>query len=163
MSTVLAIDPGPTRSAWLVLAANSDKYDGVTAFATWENAALLDAIRLRKFTADLTHVVIEKVESFGMAVGAEVFETVYWSGRFSEAADFREYIVDRVGRKAVKIHLCGSMRAKDPNIRAELINRYGPGKDVAIGTRASPGPLYGVAGDVWSALAVGVTWADLHA
>ena len=104
----------------------------------------------------LDQIVIEKVESFGMAVGAEVFETVYWSGRFAEAA--YPIPVERIGRKAVKMHLCGSMRAKDANIRQALIDRYG-GPD-AIGKKASPGPLYGISGDVWSALAVAVTYSD---
>ena len=66
--------------------------------------------------------------------------------------------ISRIGRKAVKIHLCGSMRAKDPNIRQALIDRYGGSS--AIGRKATPGPLYGVAGDVWAALAVAVTHAD---
>jgi Holliday junction resolvasome RuvABC endonuclease subunit len=157
---VLAIDPGPTRSAWLVLRAAGDQYDGVTAFATWTNDELLRAIRLREFTSELTHVVLEKVESFGMAVGAEVFETVHWTGRFAEAADFREHEVGRIGRKAVKIHLCGSMRAKDANIRQALIDRFATSSQPAIGVKRRPGPLYGVTGDVWSALAVAVTWAD---
>jgi hypothetical protein len=30
----------------------------------------------------------------------------------------------------------------------------------AIGRKAAPGPLYGISRDVWSALAVAVTYAD---
>jgi hypothetical protein len=158
MSVVQAIDPGPTKSAWLTLV------DGLPAeFGILDNEKLLYQLR-----ADIlggphpNALVIEKIEAFGMAVGSEVFETVFWTGRFAEAClGFRpDRVVDRVGRKAVKIHLCGSMRAKDANIRQALIDRYG-GPD-AIGRKASPGPLYGVAGDVWSALAVAVTWADQH-
>lgn len=152
----LAIDPGPTQSAWVV---HNPFSDGIRSFAIWTNERLLQALRMREFTDELTTVVIEKIEAFGMAVGAEVFETVYWSGRFAEAA--HPLAVDRIGRKAVKIHLCGSMRAKDPNIRQALIDRFG-GPD-AIGKKATPGPLYGIAGDVWSALAVAVTWADQNA
>lgn len=156
MAVVLAIDPGPTRSAWLVL---NPATGGIRMFGIYDNPQLLASLR-DDLSADVSDVVIEKVESFGMAVGAEVFETVFWSGRFAEAAERSRRLVDRIGRKAVKIHLCGSMRAKDPNIRAALIDRFG-GPD-AIGRKASPGPLYGVAGDVWSALAVACTWADLH-
>ena len=92
-----------------------------------------------------------------MAVGAEVLETVFWSGRFAEAVDPTP--VQRLGRKAVKVALCGDARAKDPNVRQALIDRYG-GKERAIGTKAVPGPLHGVAKDVWAALAVGVAWLD---
>lgn len=35
-----------------------------------------------------------------------------------------------------------------------------PGKEKAIGKKATPGPLYGVVGDEWAALAVAVTWWD---
>lgn len=157
MSNVLAIDPGPKQSAWIRLVNGEPR-----EFATWPNEQLLEALRRAdypvSFGADV--LVIEKVEAFGMAVGAEVFETVYWSGQFAEAAARQDIAVDRVGRKAVKIHLCGSMRAKDPNIRAALLDRFGG--SAAKGTKAAPGPLYGFAGDHWSALAVGVTWADLH-
>lgn len=145
---VLAIDPGPTQSAWVLLVDGKPQH-----FATVSNDHMVGF--LKALQPDI-HVVIEKVESFGMAVGAEVFETVFWSGRFAEAA--RHVPVSRIGRKAVKLHLCGSMRAKDPNIRQALIDRYG-GPD-AIGRKAAPGPLYGISGDVWAALAVAVTYSD---
>ena len=148
--SILAIDPGPTRSAVVTYQGP----DAPVVGRMHENDVLLDLLRLREGGVDA--VVIEKVESFGMAVGAQVFETVYWSGRFAEAAD--PLPVHRIGRKAVKLHLCQSMRAKDSNIRQALIDRYGG--SVAIGRKAEPGPLYGIAGDVWSALAVAVTWAD---
>ena len=148
--SILGIDPGPVRSAYVILA------DGVqTRHETVDNQELRGVLA----TSLYIPVVIEKVESFGMAVGAEVFETVFWSGRFAEAAQPRP--VHRIGRREVKLHLCGSSRAKDSNVRQALVDRFG-GKDVAIGRKAAPGPLYGVSGDVWSALAVATTWADLH-
>jgi len=152
MTVRLAIDPGPERSAWLV---HDSADDGVRSFGIWSNDLVVGLLRDHALAADVTSIAIEKVESFGMAVGAEVFETVYWSGRFAEAA--RPLMVERVSRRAVKLHLCGSARAKDPNIRAALLDRYGA---AARGTKAHPGPLYGIANDVWSALAVAVTAAD---
>jgi hypothetical protein len=102
------------------------------------------------------------VASYGMAVGATVFETCVWSGRFIERwLSGRAYRPqpDRIYRKEVKMHLCGSMRAKDANVRQALIDRYG-GKEAAIGKKANPGPLYGMSGDCWSALAVAITAAE---
>lgn len=149
---ILAIDPGPTRSAALV-------YDTSLAtirhHALWTNEELLERIRLH-LGWPVERVVIEKVEGFGMAVGAEVFETVFWSGRFAEAAS--PLRVDRIGRKAVKAQLCGTHRAKDPNVRQALIDRFGG--STAIGRKATPGPLYGIAGDQWAALAVAVAYAE---
>jgi hypothetical protein len=148
---VLAIDPGPVRSAYVIAGLDGVIHESGKP----SNETLLGDFRAGFAPMGCT-LVIEKVESFGMAVGAEVFETVYWSGRFAEAA--HPLPVHRIGRKAVKLHLCQSMRAKDSNIRQALIDRYG-GPD-AIGRKANPGPLYGIAGDQWSALAVAVTFAD---
>jgi len=44
------------------------------------------------------------------------------------------------------------MKAKDANIRQALIDKLGP-----VGTKKSPGPLWGVKSHIWSALAVAVT------
>jgi hypothetical protein len=152
----LAIDPGPERSAWLVMGPSG----GIRSFGIWTNEELLGLLRGELhggLSADVTHIAIEKVESFGMAVGAEVFETVFWSGRLAEAA--RGLQLERVSRRAVKLNLCGSARAKDTNIRQALIDRYGG--PAAIGKKAAPGILFGISKDVWSALAVAVTAADL--
>jgi hypothetical protein len=153
-SRVLAIDPGPTHSAILGLDTTTGRV--LPDFGYMENGDVVDVLR-GLARSDLTGcIVIEKIEGMGMAVGAETFETVYWSGRFAEAA--RPLTVERVTRRAVKLHLCGSMRAKDANVRQALIDRYGGA--TAKGTKKKPGPLYGVSGDVWSALAVAVTYAD---
>jgi hypothetical protein len=100
--------------------------------------------------------VCEMVASYGMPVGREVFDTVFWSGRFCEAADDHALVY----RKDVKMHLCGNMRARDGNIRQALIDRFGPGKDIAIGRKATPGPLYGFKSDMWAALGVWITYHD---
>lgn len=149
---LLAIDPGTRQSAWIALDLNSRRPLG---FGIEPNEELLGRLRRGATAFDL--VVIEKVESFGMAVGAEVFETVFWSGRFAEAV--MPVPFERIGRKAVKLAVCGDPRAKDPNVRQALIDRYG-GDTLAVGRKAAPGPLYGISRDVWAALAVGVAWLD---
>lgn len=163
MSEFIAIDPGPKVSAWLW-------WNGERAvdMAIEDNEQVLR--RLRRPRAP---IVCEMVASYGMAVGKDVFETVYWIGRFCQAAE-----TDRVGgvdhdwsgpghhrvfRKDVKMHLCGSMRAKDANIRQALIDRFpatGGGKTPQIGTKAQPGPLYGMKSHLWAALAVAVYHSD---
>jgi hypothetical protein len=146
VTTVLAIDPGSARSAWL-------QYDGTLPgrFGIATNDVLVRALR----TGGLPDVVvIEKVESYGMAVGAEVFDTVLWAGRFAEAAHRVPVVL--LPRRAVKLALCGDSRAKDANIRQALIDRFGG--SAAVGRKAAPGPLYGISRDVWSALAIAVTY-----
>ena len=145
MTTILAIDPGSSQSAWL-------RFDGRPgAFGITVNDVLVRALR----TGGLPDVVvIEKVESYGMAVGAEVFDTVLWAGRFAEAA--HRVPVVMLPRRAVKLALCGDSRAKDANIRQPLIDSFGG--SAAVGRKAAPGPLYGISRDVWSALAIAVTY-----
>ena len=64
-------------------------------------------------------------------------------------------------RKTVKMHLCSAIVGiNDAVIRQRLIDLFGPGKDVEIGTKKKPGPLYGLHGDEWAALAVAVTYAE---
>lgn len=147
MTTILAIDPGPVRSAWLVYGMNE------LDFGIVENEAMFEA--LDRYMVDVA--VIEKVEGFGMAVGAEVFETVFWSGRFAQCLIEHGHArgVERIGRKAVKIILCGTAKAKDPNIRQALIDRFGG----PVATRKG-GFLYGVSKDVWAALAVAVAFSE---
>lgn len=150
---VLGLDPGPEKSAMVLWDGSlySHLYAG--------NEEILAALKAEARMAPVRpapQLVIEKIASFGMPVGAEVFETVFWSGRFAEA--YGIHSVDRVTRGEVKMHLCHSMRAKDGNVRQALIDRFG-----AVGSKNKRGPLYGMAGDLWSALAVAVTWYDQHA
>ncbi len=150
---ILAIDPGTERSAWLVL-------DGhVQRFGIEPNDELLRRLRGGMIRPEV--VVIEQIEGYGMTVGREVFETIHWSGRFQEAAEHapRERpappAVVGLTRRKVKIAICHDTKAKDPNIRAALIERFGGEACIRKG-----GALYGVAKDVWSALAIAVTYAD---
>ena len=154
---VLGLDPGPTHSALL-------GWNGkcVTEHRFVNNTDMIEYINGARHFQPLDfkpQLVIEKIESFGMAVGAETFETVWWSGRFAEAYGIDH--VGRLGRKAVKLHLCQSNRATDANIRMAILDRFG-GKEAAIGKKANPGPLYNVSGHLWAALAVALTWHDQH-
>lgn len=163
--TILAIDPGPAESAFVI-------WDGkLVSHGKWPNEKLLTACHAERCTAGADVLVIEKVACMGMAVGAEVFETVYWSGRFAEAylGQSLRRKVDRVPRMAVKMHLCGRATARDPNIRQALIDRFGGPVAIKGPRKARPrkgipelpaGMLYGVSGDVWAALAVAVTYWD---
>ncbi len=154
---ILAIDPGPEQSAWVELENGRPVEHVVEA-----NDAVLRTLGRYRIVATLA---IEMIASYGMPVGAETFETCLWIGRFQQRwLDTREVPalspVRTIYRRDVKLHLCGSARAKDANVRQALIDRYGPGKEAAVGRKASPGPLYGMKSHVWSALAVAVTVAD---
>lgn len=140
----VGIDPGPRESAYVV-------WDGARVIRSGD----LPNGELAKYldSADQGDTVAcEWIESFGMAVGREVFETVFAIGTFSQHASLR-----LVPRRDVKLHLCASPRAKDGNIRQALIDRFG-----VVGTKKNPGPLFGIASHRWAALAVAVTAHDLE-
>lgn len=152
MTSILAIDPGTDKSGWVRLD------DGrIEMFGVDDNDFVLDIVS-NTTSAD---IAIEMIASFGMAVGREVFETCVWIGRFVQAAKNPE-AVQLIYRRDVKLHLCGSSKAKDPNIRQALLDmfpRTGGGATPQVGTKKQPGPLFGVSSHAWSALAVAVTAA----
>lgn len=154
MSLLYAIDPGTIQSA-LLIGEPSPHGLLVRDHCTILNAALLPRLETAPLGAQL---VIEQIEAMGMAVGHETFETVFWSGRFFEAWPNHDRF--RLPRRPIKLHLCGSMQAKDANIRQALIDRFGGSKEAAIGTIRKRGPLYGVKGHEFAALAVAVTWIE---
>lgn len=143
---VLAIDPGTTSSAYILYEAGM-----ILGKSKIENEAMVDVIRNTVFDT----LVIEAIASYGMSVGAEVFTTCIWVGRFIQVCVDKGSPYALMYRSDVKLHLCHSMRAKDSNIRQALIDRFGK-----PGTKKNPGSTYGLSGDMWSALAVCVTFAD---
>lgn len=155
---VLAIDPGNTESGWVLLDADSRR---PIAFDKTDNYDLRAGILTRHPDLVADQIVIEMVASYGMAVGADVFETCVWIGRFAEAA--RVHIGDAalVKRHPVKLHHCHSAKAKDSNIRQALVDRFAPGApNYGKGTKAEPGWFYGFRADVWQAYALAVYAAD---
>lgn len=141
--TCLAIDPGPEMSGFVLV---------VQGRIVEHCAGILNDELISNMP--LAPVVVESVECYGMAVGKSVFQTCYTIGRIMQVAGDRMMLVSR---QTVRGHLCHSPKAKPSNIRAALLDKWG-GKDVAIGRKANPGPLYGVKSHAWSALALAVTW-----
>ncbi len=149
MKFVLSVDPGPEQSGFVVWNGKE-----VTEKGILENDKLLNKLRFYKAMP----MVVEEIRCYGMAVGVTTFETVFWTGRFCERW---EYSWHRIPRMDVKMHICHDPRAKDPNIRQAIIDRFG-GKDKAIGKKASQGPLYGMKKDLWAALALALTFWELN-
>ena len=121
----------------------------------------------------------------GQLSSKDMFKTIWWIGRFYQVI-YQHMEISFVDRKDVKMHICGIPNAKDTNIRQALIDLYG-GESIAIGGKKCKGcngkgtkgrqkeacegcagagletprgPLNGLAGDAWSALAISVTYAN---
>ena len=155
MSTVLAIDPGNRDSAYCIVDLDSRR---PVEFGKLNNQAMLEHLIT---PAPYDRAVIEMVASYGMAVGADVFETCVWIGRFSGRLADRGVEPDLVKRLPVKVHHCHSAKATDSNIRQALVDRFALGQpNHGKGTKAEPGWFHGFAADVWAAYALGVYQAD---
>lgn len=145
-TTILALDPGPTQTGFALLDGTRVLQAGIEPNDRMRTIVRGHGVQLIRRPEVLA---IEKIEAMGMAVGAETFETVHWCGRFYEGWPGTKVL--RITRRQVKLHLCGNMRAKDPNIRQALIDLLG-----APGTKKAPGPTFGVTSHAWAALAVAV-------
>ena len=147
---IIAIDPGPTESAYIL-------WDGEIR----EHAKIANDDLLQHLHGYAEHCVIEQIRGFGITAGNEVLDTCIWTGRFMQ--EFGAHATTLVPRKTVVTHLCGHAKAGDKDVREAICYRYG-GTEKAIGRVCkskkinAPGPLYGIAGDCWSALAVAL-WA----
>ena len=152
MTKVLAIDPGNVESAYCFVEKETLR---PLSFAKVENPLVLDILE----DVAYDELVIERIASYGMAVGRDVFETCEWIGRFTQAA--LPLRADYIYRKEEKLHICGSPRAKDANIRRALIDRFAKhdlknGK----GTRKNPDWFFGFKADIWAAYSVGITYIE---
>jgi hypothetical protein len=149
MSKILAIDPGTTDGAVVVWDAVESK---VAHCEILPNDKLIEFIKQQQFTDE---VHCEMIASYGMAVGKETFETCVWIGRCEQVCRDNGWAFNRIYRKDVKMWHCNSMKAKDTNIRRAVMDKYGE-----TGTKKNPGPLYGIASHMWSALAIATFVAE---
>jgi hypothetical protein len=147
---VLAIDPGTVQSAYVF-------WNGVEVVDSGlvSNNSMLDILHS---SLPKCKLAIEMITSYGMPVGADIFTTCIWIGRFIERWDGAARLVTR---REVKMHLCETMRAKDANVRQALVDRfaYGYGNH-GKGHKANPSIFYGFKQDMWQAMAVAVTAWD---
>ena len=140
---IIAIDPGTVQSACV-------EWDGTKIHAAdiWPNGLLVSKLSNESRFEPMLY--IEMVASYGMPVGKEIFETCVWIGRFYQEwtrATLTDPIL--VYRKDIKVYHCGSVKAKDSNIRQALIDKYGP-----PGVKTNPGVTYGLKKDLWAAFAI---------
>ena len=158
MPSILAIDPGPTESGFILF------YPCLAGLPLIDEAGIRGNYDLKELCHNISSALsprpilaIEMIACYGMPVGKETFETCLWIGRFEEAFNSNRDSL-RCYRKDIKLHLCGTTKAKDPNVRQALIDRLGK-----PGTKKNPGPTYGITDHMWSALAVAVYAADQQA
>lgn len=162
---LLAIDPGDVESAFVFI--DVDTYKPLY-FKKTENDTMYylmdEYIESYKYNDKFSlSVACEMVASYGMSVGKNVFQTCVAIGELSMYFGLmHDTNVEYIYRKDETMNLCGSMRAKDSNVRVALIDRFAKfdfksGK----GTKKNQDWFYGFSADIWAAYACGVTWIDI--
>lgn len=139
MTVILAIDPGNVASGVVRFDGERVLFAGVI-----ENEDVL-----RIIADDRSDVLaIELFVATNQRLGNESIETIHWGGRFHQSCGDPESVV-LVPRARVKKALGLGHRDGDKEVNAALQRIVGP-----KGTKANPGPTYGVASHAWAALGV---------
>lgn len=150
---IFGIDPGTTKSGLVVF--DTDR-SCLKHFHTLHNNAL--ELYLKTQTRQGDHVVIERVANQGRRhVGNETFQTAEWVGSFRSVS---KCPVTLIPRNTVRTKIAGP-RAKDREVRQAVLERFG-GKKKALGTKAKPGPLHGLTGHEFQALAAAIVWWEMR-
>lgn len=164
MSHILAIDPGNVQSGYVLVEHDGEEIRRILEVGKIDNIDVFRVLRT-SISPDGVDVAIEMIAGMGMPVGQEVFDTCFWIGRFWEVATLARDVCNlkKIFRREEKLNLCGSMNAKDANIRQALVDRYAPGQpNFGKGTKKNPGFFYGFSADMWAAMAVAVTYFDKY-
>tara|TARA_R110000824_G_scaffold131994_1_gene294284 strand:- start:34 stop:528 length:495 start_codon:yes stop_codon:yes gene_type:complete len=151
---VLGLDPGPANSGLVLY--DSDAREVIEARKSITTADAMDLLTgvAGKFGIDL--VAIERVQSYGIA-GASLLRTAEVGGMLHQCASNLGLDVVWLYRREVLRGLDVTGKGnRDSLVRQRLIEIHGGDRASAVGTKAKPGPLYGVASHAWAALSVAV-------
>lgn len=173
---LLAIDPGTTESAYVVMRGDYSPL----SHAKVPNDQLLELIALGGYDA----VVIEHMEARTLNVGKKkdmppqkigktTYDTCIWIGRFKQVAIQCGMDVHEVYRSEEKSRIIPTKKNRlpplpspvpdstDSKIRHGLIARFAKfDKKNGKGNAAGKDTFYGFKADEWSAFAVGVVYLD---
>lgn len=149
---ILSIDTGTIESGYCL----SEGYKPLR-FGKISNEDLLQIVKEEEYDV----LVYEAFQSYGMPVGQTTIDSITWNGRYIQSALDREKRTEPIFRREEKMCLCGTMKAKDANIRQALIDRFAQfdfknGK----GTKKRKDYFYGFSKDSWSAAAILTTFLD---
>ena len=155
---IIGIDPGTNESGGVIY---DEATHTVVSSGVWPNDSVRNHLRGHMWGT----VVVERIVSMGMQIGQTTIDTIQFIGRIQEICEHEGLDFQTLTRGAVKLHLCGTARAKDPNVRSVVKDRFphtGGGADPVKGTKKQPGPLYGVSSHCWQALALAITYCETN-
>lgn len=154
---ILGLDTGTEKTGWVIYDTETHT---VPLMGIDDNKFVLNEV-IEKY--DYNIASLEMVASYGMAVGATTFETVYWIGRFAERVEVKKREAIRYYKKTdINPAICFNSKANDSTIRRALLDMFpktGGGSEPSIGTKKQQGALYGFNSHMYPALAVALTHA----
>lgn len=164
MPVILAVDPGPVRHGWAIVRQDGAVFgagvchaESLEMWAASSVAPLDESLRFALWCAPpVTAMVIEAPVPLGKSMPLAAVQTAYMAGRLEASSDLPCHLMTRA---AVKSYCLGSPSGSDAQTRQAIIDAYG-GKEAAIGTKKTPGPLHGIAKDGWQALALALSYID---
>ena len=115
---ILGIDPGPQRSAAVLIA--SENFEIVVA-EVFGNEILINHIKRSAWEG----VACESIQSYGMKVGREVFDTCFMIGRIQQACMDRGMPCALYARQEYARRICGTSQVSDSTLRQALELRFG--------------------------------------
>lgn len=128
---VIGLDPGSKKSAWVL-------YDGGEP-VRWgydmnSFVRVLLANSATNFPPGPVLLAVEYMRPRGLPTSQDEMDTMFELGRMVQTwnGEWKP-----VSRHEVKLHVCGHAKAKDANIRAALIDRFG-GSSALLGTPKCP-------------------------
>jgi len=156
MTPTLAIDPGPTTCGAVL-------YDPTERRVLWADKAapvgvLCDHLWLphpeTPWWGHAPLVLVERVQSYGIS-GKHLLETSESVGRLWRSAEAGGSDVRLIPRRLVCKALDVSGGGKDGQVRRACIAILG-----AQGSKADPGPTYGVTSHAWQALGLALAYHE---
>jgi len=152
---IISIDPSDTIHAWAALEGTVDR-PVLSAFGLDFSVDRMAGKAIPGIYNKPDFIAIEMVACYGMAAGAHLFDTcVHIGGLINDIEKGLMIETKRITRPEVKRLVCGQTKAKDANVRAAIIDRFGGPRATMKG-----GQLYKVSKDVWAAIAVGLAAMD---
>jgi len=133
---ILGVDPGQKKSGWCSISAGEDCLQEISFGHDW-NAEVIEI--LNKFQPEV--VGYEWVQSYGRAVGEDVFRTAYMCGRVRQAHN--SCFCEPTRPEVIK-HFTGRSNLPKPEVRKVLKERFEGNTDA----------IKGITNHAWDALAV---------
>ncbi len=142
---ILAIDPGPDVSGWVLFDVKTRKPIQFGIDTTRSIISLFFPVMSERPQVDW--LVVEKIGNQGNVIGETTFESVFVSGRFVEAFGDDEHVCRDITRSNVMIQIKGFQRKRLPDktwikttnahVTAVIVERFG-GQDIAVGGTKCP-------------------------